>query len=212
MVILKKNKLWQSNERNPNINYTNYKDEDVWVVDDNSVLAEKIFNLGILWDPVLDDNGELIDVVDNYVEQRLQQQLDEVKEERHLQISSACHSAIIAGCDVTLSDGTIAHFSLEETDQINLTTAFNAVQSGATLYPYHADGELCKMYSADDIITIGNAATAHKLYHLTYCNHILAWIRRAETVEELESITYGAELPEDLAANMQEVMIDAENL
>lgn len=119
------------------------------------------------------------------------------------------YEAIVNGIDVTLSDGTTGHFSLEETDQINLTTAYNAVQQGAVGYPYHADGLLCKIYPAEDIINISNVATSHKLYHLTYCNHMMAWTRRAETVEELERIVYGAELPEDLAENMQEVLINA---
>lgn len=125
---------------------------------------------------------------------------------KETEISNACHEAIVSGLDVTLTDGTVGHFSLEETDQINLTTAYNAVLTGAEGYPYHADGQLCKMYSAADILAIGDAATEYKLYHLTYCNHMLAWVRRTETPEELTSIVYGAELPEDLAANMTMVL------
>ena len=135
--------------------------------------------------------------------------VDEVRTHTLEAISQACYEAIVNGIDVTLSDGTTGHFSLEETDQINLTTAYNAVQQGAVGYPYHADGQLCKVYPAEDIINISNVATSHKLYHLTYCNHMMAWTRRAETVEELERIVYGAELPEDLAENMQEVLINA---
>lgn len=135
--------------------------------------------------------------------------LSALQEAKAAELSAACQAAIVAGIDVELSDGTTGHFSLEETDQINLTTAYNAVQQGVTGYPYHADGQLCKMYPAADIIAIGDAATAHKLYHTTYCNHMMAWARRAETADELAAITYGAELPEDLAANMAEVMTDA---
>lgn len=135
--------------------------------------------------------------------------LSTLESEKESEISEACHSAIVAGIDVTLSDGTTGHFALEETDQINLTTAYNAVQTGAAGYPYHADGQLCKMYPAADIVAISEAATAHKLYHTTYCNHLMAWARRAETVDELSGIAYGAELPEDLAANMAEVMNNA---
>lgn len=122
------------------------------------------------------------------------------------EISQACNKTILDGIDVILSDGTTEHFSLQETDQINLTTAYNAVQTGAAGYPYHADGQLCKMYSAEDITTIGNAATSHKLYHLTYCNHLMTWARGAETAEEIQSIYYGAELPDALATNMEAVL------
>ena len=135
-----------------------------------------------------------------------------LKLQKEREISQTCHSTITSGCDVTLSDGEVYHFSLEETDQINLTTAFNAIQNGATGYPYHADGQLCRMYSAEDITIISDAVIEYKLYHLTYCNHLLTWIRRSETADELEAITYGAELPEDLAANMQEVLTTSASL
>ena len=49
------------------------------------------------------------------------------------------------------------------------------------------------------------AATAHVFYHRTYCNHLNAWIKRAD-LAELDSISYGAELPADLAASMAEII------
>ena len=108
---------------------------------------------------------------------------------------------------MTLST-TTGHISLTDEDQINLTTAVGAVQQGSAGYPYHLDGQLCAIYPAADIIAMGAAATAHKLYHTTYCNHLMAWARRA-TADELEGITYGAALPADLAANMEEVLTNA---
>lgn len=135
--------------------------------------------------------------------------IEALKAEKETEISNTAHAAIVDGVDVTLPDGSTGHFSLEETDQINLTTAYNAVLQGAVGYPYHADGQLCKVYPAADILAISEAATAHKLYHTTYCNHVLAWVRRTEDPAELETIVYGAELPEDLAANMAEVMTNA---
>lgn len=122
-------------------------------------------------------------------------------------MSAACNAAITAGMDVTTTQGT-EHFSLQETDQINLTAAVTAVQQGAAGYPYHADGELCRMFTAAEIGAVGQASIAHKLYHTTYCNHLFAWIRRA-TASELAGITYGAELPEDLAASMQALLTQA---
>lgn len=120
------------------------------------------------------------------------------------ELSAACNAAIVAGCDVTLSS-TTGHISLTDEDQINLTTAVGAVNQGAEGYPYHLDGQLCAIYPAADIRAMGEAATAHKLYHTTYCNHLMAWARRA-TADELEGITYGAELPADLAANMEAIL------
>ena len=130
--------------------------------------------------------------------------LEAAKSAKLSELSAACNAAIVAGCDVTLST-TTGHISLTDEDQINLTTAVGAVQQGAAGYPYHLDGQLCAIYPAADILAMGEAATAHKLYHTTYCNHLMAWARRA-TADELEGITYGAELPADLAANMEAIL------
>ena len=135
--------------------------------------------------------------------------LEELRADKEVEISNACNAAIVAGMDVETSQGT-EHFALQETDQINLTTAYNAVISGAANYPYHADGQLCRMFTAEEITAISTASISHKLYHTTLCNHLLTWVRRAETAEELGSITYSADnLPEDLAANMAQVLAAA---
>lgn len=129
-------------------------------------------------------------------------QLDEIRADKMAELSASCNAAITAGMDVETTQGT-EHFSLQETDQINLTTALSAVHSGASGYPYHADGQLCRLFTAAEIQDIAAASVKHKLYHTTLCNHLLTWARRAETKEELESIVYSEEaLPEDLAANM----------
>ncbi len=123
--------------------------------------------------------------------------LNEIKTDKEAELSAACKAAITAGMDVETSQGT-EHFALQETDQINLTTALSA---------YHADGALCRMFTAEEIRDIATASIKHKLYHTTLCNHLLMWVRRTAASEELESITYTAEgLPEDLAANMARVL------
>lgn len=135
-----------------------------------------------------------------------------LKEKKENEISNLCNKAITDGMDVTTSKGE-EHFSLQETDQINLTTAYNAILSGSKSYPYHADGQLCRMFTAEEITAISNASIQHKLYHTTLCNHLLTWVRRSETEEEINNITYSAEnLPKDLAENMSQVMAAAQNV
>lgn len=135
--------------------------------------------------------------------------LDEIRTDKLAELSASCNAAITAGMDVETTQGT-EHFSLQETDQINLTTALSAVQSGAAGYPYHADGQLCRLFTAAEIQAIAAASVKHKLYHTTLCNHLLTWARRAETKEELSGITYAADgMPEDLAANMAAVLAAA---
>ena len=132
--------------------------------------------------------------------------LEETRSDKLAELSASCNAAITAGMDVETTHGT-EHFSLQETDQINLTTALSAVQSGAAGYPYHADGQMCRLFTASEIQAIAAASVRHKLYHTTLCNHLLTWARRAETAEELSGITYAADgMPEDLAANMAAVL------
>ena len=133
--------------------------------------------------------------------------LEKKREAKHAEISAASEAAIYAGMDVETTQGT-EHFSLTEKDQINLTTAKNEIDKGASVYLYHTDDTLCRIFTAEEIKAIAQAGIAHKIYHTTYCNHLFEWIRRAGAAE-LAGITYGAELPEDLAAHMQEILTQA---
>lgn len=131
---------------------------------------------------------------------------EEIQAEKLSSLSEACNQTIVAGMDVETTEG-VEHFSLEETDQINLTTALSAIEQGTKGYPYHADKKLCRMFTAVEIKAIAEKATAHKLYHTTLCNHLLTLARRATTTAELDKITYSADcLPLDLAQNMQKVL------
>lgn len=132
--------------------------------------------------------------------------LEKVQSAKLAELSAACNAAIVSGCEVTLADGSTGHISLTAEDQINLTNAYAAVEGGAPAYPYHLDGELCALYPAADILAMAQAATAHKLYHTTYYNHLAAWVRRCGTAEEVRAVTYGAALPEDLAENMAAIL------
>lgn len=129
---------------------------------------------------------------------------EEIQTEKLSNLSEICNQTIVAGMDVETTEG-MEHFSLEETDQINLTTALSAIEQGAKGYPYHADKKLCRMFTAIEL-----KAIAHKLYHTTLCNHLLILARRATTTAELDKITYSADcLPPDLAENMKKILVAA---
>lgn len=124
----------------------------------------------------------------------------QVREAKKEEIGLACSAAIYAGIDVAGK-----HYSLTEHDQTEIMAQYTFVKEGAEAVPYHADGELCRMFTAAEFTAISEAATAHIFYHRTYCNHVNAWIARAG-LDEVEAITYGAELPEDLAASMAAII------
>lgn len=128
---------------------------------------------------------------------------EELRAAKLQEVGDACSAAIYAGVDVGES-----HYSLTEHDQMEIMAQYTSIREGAAAVPYHADGALCRMYPAAEFSALAQAATAHVFYHRTYCNHLNAWIRRAE-LEELEGIAYGAELPEDLAAGMAALLASA---
>lgn len=127
------------------------------------------------------------------------------KVEKLAEISKACEVAITTGCDVETTEGN-EHFSLTPNDQINLSANYTMVMQGATHALYHADSKLCRMFTADEITTVMTAATLHKTYHTTYCNHLNVWINRCENVAEILKITYGEALPDDLQSHMKEIL------
>ena len=172
-------------------------------------LAEKIIQHAPYFDFVLDKHNQLVDIMPT---ERPEEALEAVQSAKLAELSAACSQAIIAGCDVELSAAS-GHISLTAEEQINLTAALNAVEQGAAGYPYHLDGQLCAVFSAADIRQLAQAAASHKLYHTTYYNHLAAWVRRSETTEEVQAITYGTALPEDLAVNMANILggVETEN-
>lgn len=123
------------------------------------------------------------------------------------EMNNICNKVITNGFDAQLSDGNTYHFSLTTQDQLNLITLSSMVASGETAIPYHADGELCKFYSADDINIILASATAHKTYHVSYYNALKAYIEALETIEDISAIEYGAMIPEAYQSDVLKVLI-----
>lgn len=138
-----------------------------------------------------------------------EEQMETLRAKKLEEASDACEAAITAGIDVLLGDGTQEHFSLEVPDQSNIDSIFNAVLLGATAYPYHADGKQCKLYSAADIVTLYTAKQSTITQQTTYNNSLRQWIGRETSLEVLKGISYGVELPEDLKAEVADILQQA---
>ena len=111
-------------------------------------------------------------------------------------MSEACAAAITGGVDVVLSDGETYHFSLTLEDQMNLMSLQALLDAGAETVPYHADGQDCRYYGAEDFHTITQAATTWKMFQESYFNSLRGYIQSLESEEELEAVQYGMEIPE----------------
>ena len=137
------------------------------------------------------------------------EQMETLRTEKLKAASDACEAAITSGINVLFGDGRKEHFSLEVPDQSNIDGVFNAVVLGATAYPYHADGEQCKLYSASDIVTLYVAKQTYITKQTTYNNALRQWIRRENSLEVLKGISYGVELPDDLKAEVTDILQQA---
>ena len=161
------------------------------------------------------DSGEEI-IIEPEQPEPIEQPIDEnenitveyVKSRKIAEMSAACNSVITNGFDVELSDNNSHHFSLTTQDQLNLITLSTMVSSGETAIPYHADGELCKFYSAADITAIISAATAFKTYQVSYFNALKAYIESLTDIEAVGAITYGVEIPIEYQSDVLKFLLN----
>ena len=122
------------------------------------------------------------------------QTLVERKNAKKAEINAACGQAVCNGITVELSTG-YEHFSLTQSDQLNLFGLQVQLASGAEQIVYHADGQPCRFYSAADIALLVEKAMFHVSYHVTYGNSMKMWIESVKKAEELQEIFYGADVP-----------------
>ena len=118
-----------------------------------------------------------------------------MKSSKIAEMSNTCRATIEGGFDLELR-GEIHHFSLDTQDQLNLISLSVMAQT-QELIPYHADGESCIFYTAEEIQQIVTTATTFKIYHTTYYNALKGYINSLETIEEIGAIVYGTPIPEE---------------
>lgn len=132
-----------------------------------------------------------------------------IKETKLKELSDACNNAINAGTKVKLSEETTESFTYGLVDQSNISEMFNAVLLGATEYPYHANDDNCRMYSAQDIMTIYATLSTYKTGQTTYHNQLKQYVKTLTTQEEIETVVYGQELTGEYLEKYNELMAQA---
>lgn len=131
-------------------------------------------------------NGQFIK---NNTDIRLQY-IDEIKHVKINNMSVLCKMIIEQGIDFGGS-----HYSLTTTDQINLMK----LESIARFSPeitllYHADGEECRVYSNEEILTIATLGIGWITFNTTYFNQLKAQILDMDNIDDIIAINYGSPL------------------
>lgn len=138
--------------------------------------------------------------------------IDYLKDQKIKEMSYVCNQIITDGFDIVLSDNKIYHFSLTVQDQLNLITLSAMITNGETEIPYHADAELCRIYSAEDINNIIRYATEFKMYHTTYFNSLKAYIQSLKSREDIGNINYGINIPDEYQSDvLKSILLNRNN-
>lgn len=116
-------------------------------------------------------------------------ELVRTKADKITELSAACEQAIIGGAAVGDK-----HYSMALTDQLNLESLKTSIMAGAEAVPYHADGESCTLYTADDFVAIYNACATHKIRQITYYNQLRQYVEDMASADDVRAVTYGQAL------------------
>ena len=133
------------------------------------------------------------------------------KAEKIAEIKKDCEDYIYAGTDVIYTDDTTEHFTYTLADQSNISEMFTAIMAGATEYPYHADGEICKIYTKEQIVTIYGTLSLFKTEATTYHNSLKAQINAMTDADAISAIKFKeTELTGEYLANYEGMMASAQ--
>lgn len=136
------------------------------------------------------------------------------------EFSKICQQTIENGADIVFdeadAENTTEHFDFTTEDQANINSMFNAVLLGATEYPYHSKGNICKIYTKDQIskiyITMQATVTGQISYYNAMKNYLeteFAGLRDENSENTFRAIQYGDPLTGVYLENYNTMMASA---
>lgn len=132
-------------------------------------------------------------------------ELEQAKQNKILSLCESNDKAINEGTAVVLSTGE-ENFTYALDDQTNIKEMFDGVKLGLEQYSYHENNGQCRMFSAQDIITLYFTLFTYKTRLLTYYNQLKHYVESLETVEEVNQVEYGQELTGEYLARFNEIV------
>ena len=123
------------------------------------------------------------------------------------QVGAACRQEIYNGTQVQMGDGSVEYFTYDDDDQRNLTNAMAILIVAPELpyIPYHPSGGFCRMIPAMDLLTIYSTLQVRLTYLTTRCNFMNMWIKSIQTKEELMTINWDTQLPEEYETQVNDI-------
>lgn len=141
--------------------------------------------------------------------------LDEVKTWKIKEIGKVCREEIYEGADVTLSDGTVKHYTFDAEDQQDVlsavTLAFAAKTMGFTLdyIPFHAAGQMCELLNTASMVSIYMTLQLKLTRLTTKCNMLNCMIRGCSNKDDVLAINWDTTLTPEYQERFDTIMTTA---
>lgn len=151
------------------------------------------------WQPSIPAVGEISSNISFKAVFLHEKTLEEIKAEKIAEMELKKQEVMEAGINVTLADGSVEHFSLDDKETKLLMGLQVNVAAGEEKIPWHVSDETvhCKYYSNADMNSIITAAMACATHHETYIRDLKIYINSMENKETVEEATYGMVIPEE---------------
>ena len=88
-----------------------------------------------------------------------------------------------------------AQYSLDVYDQIMISELRQMAVNG-NIVKYHANKSECRIYEAEEFLSLANTAAAYIDFHRTYFNRLRSDINDMTDINDVISVQYGQELSE----------------
>lgn len=172
-----------------------------FVVDEDSIIGKKILDANLIFDPVINNKGELIDII----QKKIEIPIEEIRKKKIDIINASCQAKIHSGIDIKTSDGTY-HFNASDQDQTNMLAYRAEMMASISGLPSQVKREEGIWYKSDDVEAthrfwsfedfqkITDEIFKYKVYELTYCDNLKQYIRSLSDPDKIKAISYGMDL------------------
>lgn len=151
------------------------------------------------WNPSVPEEGKVDKDMTFTAQLQYIPKLEEIQSMKVAEMNEAQQTTIQQGLDITLSDGTVEHFTLTDHDQTSLMGLQTLVAQGVESIPWHTSdqAEHCKYYSNEDMAIITTKALQFVTFHVTYFRDLRIYIRALAKKEDVSNVFYGMNIPEE---------------
>ena len=117
------------------------------------------------------------------------------------ELTTVCQNIILNGIDYNGK-----HYTYNYSDQNNISNLVQMAKSTGMDVPYHADGDLCELYSPTDIYAIYISEEINVTQNTTYLNQLKAYVDTLKNIDDVNNIVYGQELTGEYLKNLNDIM------